>query len=296
MKSYLKSIACLFFIGTASLSAAETPVMFTQLSGRSTSNDIWVEITRQGLEKNNIKYNYVVDTCATSVEAWNKAGNRDPAVMLYSSNWLRHALVSGNPCQVKDHDRVTVLGSMRAPWLLCRNKKTSRPWDAAGVTLGYHAPSTPGKDIVKDINASNGWKWKAVSTKGSAENLLLLTNGDLDYGFIAAPYARSKIGPNSPLECVLSWKRGDSLPFFLDRIKMANDPSELLYYTQVIIAKNLNPAQEKALRDTYNIKINQQFRDWVTNQGDYIPPTESGEKYMKRFENSVKSAIEKYGD
>jgi len=273
---------------------ATEPLMFTQLSGRGTSNDIWVEITRRGLESHSVPYRYVVGTCAAGVEAWNKAGNTDPAVMLYSSNWLRHALHSGNPCLVDDHQRITVIAVMRSPWLMCRNKKTSRPFDAAGVTLGYHAASTPGKDIVADINASNGWQWKAVSTKGSGDNLMLLTNGDLDYGFINAPYARAKITADSAVECVASWKRGDDLPFFMDRIKMSKDPSDLLYFTQIIIGKNLSAQQASVLKSTYDPAINPAYKTWIQNQGDYHGAPTNSAVFMDQFSNQVRRAMENF--
>lgn len=293
----MKKMFAVFFAALLSLpgmAAATEPLMFTQLSGRGTSNDIWVEITRRGLESNSIPYRYVVGTCATGVEAWQKAGDSDPAVMLYSSNWLRHALQSGNPCLVDDHKRIKVLAVMRSPWLMCRNKKTSRPFNAPGVTLGYHAPSTPGKDIVSDINTSNGWQWKAVSTKGSGDNLMLLTNGDLDYGFINAPYARAKITADSPVECVLSWKRQDSLPFFLDQIKMSKDPSDLLYFTQIVIAKNVPDDKLAVLRSTYDRESNPQFRDWILNQGDFLPEPKDSQRFMDDFSVQVRRVMQNF--
>ena len=293
MKKFFTALATTIAL-LPGLALAIEPLMFTQLSGRGTSNDIWVEITRRGLEGHNVPYKYVVGTCATGVEAWHKAGDSDPAVMLYSSNWLRHALQSGNPCLVDDHQRIRVMAVMRSPWLMCRNKKTSRPFDAPGVTLGYHAPSTPGKDIVADINASNNYQWKAVSTKGSGDNLMLLTNGDLDYGFINAPYARAKITADSPVECVLSWKRGDDLPFFLDRVRMSKDPSDLLYFTQIVIGKNLSESQMQALSTTYNAETNAQFGDWIRNQGDFLSAPKDSHKFMDDFAARVRKAMQHF--
>ena len=222
-------------------------ITITQPSGRGTSNELWVEMTRNGLESHSATVKYEVGTCATSLQAWDAAGTRDPIIMLYSSNWYRTALQTGQPCAPRDADRLTVYVSTRTPWWLCRNRSLSRPMAAAGVTLGYHAASTPGEDIIADINATNGYHWRGVSTKGTGDNFMLLTNGELDYAFMASNFARRKIVevPNSPLECVASWKKNDTIPYFKDMIHMKGDPSDLLYYSQIIVGKNLTLEQDR---------------------------------------------------
>jgi hypothetical protein len=77
MKKVLMSL--LLSIMSMSVLAAGDTVMFTQLSGRGTANDLWVEMTRTGLEERGIKNRYEVGTCATSLEAWNAAGTTEPA-------------------------------------------------------------------------------------------------------------------------------------------------------------------------------------------------------------------------
>jgi hypothetical protein len=294
MKRFLM---CVLLATHALTWAAGDTVMFTQPSGRGGANDLWVEMTRNGLESKNIKNRYEVGTCATSLEAWNAAGDREPALMLYSSNWLRSALQTGQPCQIQDLDRITVYAAVRTPWWLCRNKTKSRPVNAQGVILGYHGPSTPGEDIIADINARNGYNWRGVDTKGSGANLMLLTNGEIDYGFIASNFARRKITevPDSPLECVASWKRGDSIPYFRDVIKMKGDPGDLLYYTQIIIGKNMTVEQDRQLREIYNVKVNPKFQDWIqeTSNGEYDVPRDS-QKFMSEFVAKVRQVMKFY--
>jgi hypothetical protein len=272
-------------------------IMFTQPSGRGGANDLWVEMTRVGLEAQGIKNRYEVGTCATSLDAWAAAGDRDPALMLYSSNWVRASLQTGQPCLIKDLDRVTVYASVRTPWWLCRNKKLSRPFNAQEVILGYHGPSTPGEDIIADVNSRNGYHWRGVDTKGSGANLMLLMNGEIDYGFIASNFARRKIVEvaDSPLECVASWKPNDTIPYFKDVVKMKGDPTNLLYYTQIIIGKNMTAEQDRQLREIYNVKNNAKFQDWVQemSNGEYEVPR-NGQQFMNRFVDNVKQVMVNY--
>ena len=290
-------MSLLLSIVSMSVLAAGDTVMFTQLSGRGTANDLWVEMTRAGLEERGIKNRYEVGTCATSLEAWNAAGTTEPALMLYSSNWTRTALQTGQPCLVKDLDRVTVYVAARTPWWLCKNKKLSKPFDAKEVILGYHAPSTPGKDIIADINARNKYNWKGVDTKGSGANLMLLTNGEIDYGFIASNFARRKITevPDSPLECVASWKPNDTIPYFRDLIPMKGDPTDLLYYTQIIIGKNMTAEQDRQLKEIYNIRTNTKFQNWIQemSNGEYLVP-QNNQQFLKQFMQQVKAAMKSY--
>jgi hypothetical protein len=272
-------------------------IMFTQLSGKGTANDLWVEMTRVGMESKGIKNRYEVGTCATSLEAWNAAGDRDPALMLYSSNWVRSSLQTGQPCLVKDLDRVTVYVAVRTPWWLCKNRTKSKQFSDKGVTIGYHMSSIPGEDIIADINARNGYQWRGVDTKGSGANLMLLTNGEIDYGFIASNFARRKITevPGSPLECVASWKPNDTIPYFKDLIKMKGDPTNLLYYTQIIIGKNMTAEQDRQLREIYNIRTNTKFQEWIQemSNGEYEVPRNS-QQYMNQFVTTVKQVMGNY--
>lgn len=275
---------------------ASQPIMFTQPSGRGTGNDMWVEMTRSGLESAGLTHRYEVGTCATSIQAWDKAGDREPALMLYSSNWTRTALQTGQPCLVKDLDRITVYAVVKTPWWMCKNKTKSRPFDAVGVTVGYHEPSTPGQDIFADINKTNNWNWKGISTKGSGANLMMLINGELDYGFMASPFARRKIvdDPSSPLECVASWKKDDTIPYFKDVIKMQGDPSGLLYYTQIIIGKNLTAEQDQKLKKIFNSELNPKFKDWVNAQSSRAETPKDSHSFMKQFIEQVKQVMVNY--
>lgn len=275
---------------------ASSPIMFTQPSGRGTGNDMWVELTRSGFERQGMSHRYEVGTCATSIKAWNDAGERDPAVMLYSSNWARTALQTGQPCLVEDLDRITVYAVVRTPWWVCRNKTKSRPLNEKGIRVGYHGPSTPGEDIIADVNASNGYDWKGVVTKGSGANLMLLMNGEIDLGFMASPFARRKVydDPNSPLECVMSWKQNDSIPYFKDVVKMKGDPSGLLYYTQLIIGKNLTAEQDRQLREIFDAKKNPQYQDWLKAQASVPSVPTNSYSYLLEFMARVKSVMANY--
>ena len=275
---------------------ANPPIMFTQPSGRGTGNDMWVEMTRAGLESAGLPHRYEVGTCATSIQAWDNAGTREPALMLYSSNWTRTALQTGQPCLVKDLDRITVYAVVKTPWWVCKNKTKSRAFDAPGVTVGYHEPSTPGQDIFDDINKTNNWSWKGISTKGSGANLMMLINGELDYGFMASPFARRKIldDPSSPLQCVASWKKNDVIPYFKDIVKMQGDPSGLLYYTQIIIGKNLTPDQDKKIRSIFDAKQNPKFQDWVNAQASQSDVPSDSQQFMNNFIQDVKKVMSTY--
>jgi len=294
MKRFL---LCLLFVIPAWSWATGDTIMYTQPSGRGGANDLWVEMTRVGLESKNLKNRYEVGTCATSLEAWNSAGDREPALMLYSSNWLRTALQTGQPCLVQDLDRITVYVSVRTPWWLCRNKTKSRPFNAPGVIMAYHGPSTPGEDIIADVNSTNGYNWRGVDTKGSGANLMLLLNGEIDYGFIASNFARRKIVEvaDSPLDCVASWKPKDSIPYFRDQVRMKGDPTNLLYYTQIVIGKNLTVEQDRKLREIYDSKTNPKFQEWVqeTAGGEYEVPQDS-QKFMKQFVANVQQVMLSY--
>jgi hypothetical protein len=296
MENFMKKVIaiCLLMLVSQLTHAQSDTVMFTQLSGRGSANDLWVEMTRSGFEQKNIKYRYEVGTCATSMQSWDSAGDRDPAVMLYTSNWVRASIQTGQPCLLKDIDRVKVYSVVRSPWWVCRNKEKSKPYNARGVKIGYHGPSTPGQDIVKDINDSNGYNWTGIVTKGSGENLTLLINGEIDYGFIASSLARSKITDDSPLECVLSWKKDDSIPYFKDVIKMKKDPSSLLYYTHLIVAKNLTAEQDRKLREIYNVDENPEFKKWISNQNSKSIVPNNSKIYMQQFMMDVKAAMVDY--
>lgn len=289
-------IASLVISALIPVTSWASTIMFTQPSGRGTGNDMWVELTRSGLERQGLQHRYEVGTCATSIKAWNDAGTRDPAVMLYSSNWARTALQTGQPCLVEDLDRITVYAVVRTPWWACRNKTKSRAMDAPGFRVGYHGPSTPGEDIIADVNASNGYSWKGVATKGSGENLMLLMNGEIDLGFMASPFARRKVqdDPNSPLECVLSWNPQDTIPYFRDRVKMKGDPTNLLYYTQIIIGKNLTADQDRKLREIFDAKKNPQFQDWLNAQSSVPTVPKDSPAYMRDFIKRVKEVMTTY--
>ena len=291
-----KLIVSLLFV-VPLLAHGSDPVVFTQPSGRGTANDLWAEMTRIGLESKGLRHRYEVGTCASSLDAWNSAGKQTPIVMLYSSNWARTALQTGQPCLLKDNEQLTVYAAVRTPWWMGRNKTKSRPFDAKEVLLGYHGPSTPGEDIVADINVANGYRWRGVDTKGSGANLMLLTNGEIDYGFIASNFARRKIveASNSALECVASWKKGDTIPYFKDLVKMKGDPTNLLYYTQIIVGKNLTAEQDRLIREIYNVKTNAKFQEWIQDMsnGDYEVPKDS-KKFMEDFTNNVKQVMNVY--
>lgn len=287
----MKKLLALLLFASCSVVMARDPLTFTQPSGRGTSNDIWVELTKSALEESKVPYRYEVGTCHTSLQAWNRAGTLYPVVMLYSSNWARASLQSGLPCLPHDLDQIKVYAIIKQPWWLCYNTKTSKPMNAPGVKIGYHPPSIPGRDIFADINRNNKFDWKGVPNKGSGESLLMLTNGDVDYAFVAKSFATTKITADSPLKCNLSWKKNDDIPYFLDQVKMTNDPSSMLYFTSMVIGKNLPADMDSLARKIYD-QNNPKFAAWMKTLNTTAQTTNDSKKFMREFMDQIRRDME----
>jgi hypothetical protein len=94
---------------------------------------------------------------------------------------------------------------------------------------------------------------------------------------------------------VASWKPNDTIPYFKDLIKMKGDPTNLLYYTQIIIGKNMTAEQDRQLREIYNIRTNTKFQEWIQemSNGEYEVPRNS-QQYMNQFVTTVKQVMGNY--
>jgi hypothetical protein len=279
---------------TSTLAFSSGPVMFTQPSGRGTSNDIWVELTRSALADAGVSHRYEVGTCQTSIAAWRDAGTKQPSLMLYSSNWARGSLQNGIPCIMDDFDKITVYAVIRQPWWICHNAKTSKPLNSARVKVGYPAKIVPidAKDLFDDINKLNGFDWRLVPNNGSGDSFMMLLNGDVDYAFVSKSFAKNKI-TNTDVQCNLSWKPDDEIPFFLDKIRMTNDPTNILYFTSIVIGKNMTPELDQLAKNTYSNR-NPKFNSWMDSMSaKSIHPSDS-RTWMNNFINTIRDDLKKF--
>lgn len=266
---------------------ATDPVMFTQPSGRGTGNDVWVELTRDGLANAGISHRYEVGTCHTSITAWNKAGTQSPALMLYSSNWARKSMQTGIPCIMQDFDRVTVYAVIRQPWWICHNSRTSQPINAAKVRVGFSDKIIPmdQADFFQDINRTNNFNWQFVPNNGSGDAFLMLANGDVDYAFVSKNFAKNKLA-NSDVRCDMSWNPRDEIPYALTRFQIAKDPTNILYFTNIVIGKNITVEQDRVLRQVYSDQ-NPKFQNWMASLATESHPPKNSQIWIRDFIDSI---------
>jgi hypothetical protein len=67
-----------------------------------------------------------------------------------------------------------------------------------------------------------------------------------------------------------------------------------LYYTQIIIGKNLTADQDRKLREIFDAKKNPQFQDWLNAQSSVPTVPKDSPAYMRDFIKRVKEVMTTY--
>jgi len=271
--------------------AADT-VMFTQPSGRGTGNDVWVEITRAGLTEAGINNRYEVGTCHTSISAWTESGNKSPALILYSSNWARKSLRSGLPCIMQDLEQATVYAVIRQPWWICHNVKTSKSIHAGNVRMGFSDKIIPvsHEAFFKDVNQTNGFDWKFVPNKGSGDAFLMLANGDVDFAFVSKNFAKNKL-TGTDVRCDMSWNPNDEISYALSKFRVTNDPTDIFYFTNIVIGKNIDADLHKKLSWIYSDQ-NPKFQNWMRSLDASSQPPADSKKWLNTWIQAIMQGVE----
>lgn len=289
----LKSIISTILLATTTLSyAGEGAVTITQPSGRNSATERWITITTPSLDRANQKYEYVVGNCATTVKAWEDAGDREPIVMVYTSTTPRETQLQNLPCTPSEtsYKNAKIYVNARGAFWLCGSKK-SKPMTADNVKVAF-LYRLPFFDVIDEINSRNKYHWSGVPAKGSPDMLLMLANGDVDYAVVAEGAIRNKLAASGPgFTCSMSGRPVDQYPHITKSLNLKKDPTPILYWSTIVVAKNTTPEQDTMFRNIYNMR-NPDFANTIGKDHDIQPLPKSGQepKFIKKWISDVEQS------
>lgn len=276
-----KILILLMFVSV--YAAAQDQLVVAQSNPKGTNHDTIATVIAAKADAEKIKFEHVVGkSCVNGVSAWNDATGA--AVLIYSSPSARLSASTGIPCVPESNTKsIRVLWTGQVPIYLC-GTTTSRPFTDRGVRFST-APSHA--DFIKIINAS-GYSWKFTPAT-SNESILMLSNGDLDYGLISAAFAE-KIKGNPRIRCDYADLPNRDQKSIKSALKLKYDPDPALDATVVIVAKNLSLAQERMLATAIN-KSNPEFVNGVSKYYQPVPMPKAGQdrEYFEKFIEKNKS-------
>lgn len=280
----MKRLLLTLLLASTCALAQEPSLIIAQSNPKGTNHDTISAVIAASADKSKQKYEHVVGkSCVNGVSAWNDAKDQ-PAVLIYSSPSARLSATTGIPCIPEaDNKTIKVQWAGQVPIYLC-GTTSSKPFTDKGVKFST-APSHAG--FIKVINAS-GYQWKFTPAT-SADAILMLSNGDIDYGLISAAFSE-KIKGNPRIKCDYADvvdKDHKSINSAL-HLKYAAEP--FLDATVLILSKNLTPKQEELLSRAIS-KSNPEFVNGVDKYYKPVVMPAKGKdvEYVNKFLQKNKS-------
>lgn len=271
-----KSLLALSLISSVALA---NPLIVTQSNPKGTNHDTVSTIITTAADANKQEYKYIVGkSCVNGVSAWNDAGNKDPVVLTYSTPSARLSAETGTPCiPDTNNDTIKVWWTGRVPIMLCGTDK-SKPFTERGVKLST-APSHVG---FANIVRSSGYDWKYTRAT-SSESMLMLSNGDIDYGLISAAFA-DKLKGNPKIKCDYADLPDRTQKPIKSALNLKYDPDPTLDATVIIISKNLSKEQEAMIAKSIS-KKNPEFVGGVDKfyRPVDMPPKGQDQKFLREL-------------
>jgi len=271
----------LLFISFSSF--AELPAI-TLTNGAPKGSPVDAEMLNNGkLLSTNFQVDYyATGQCADTAKFWNKE-DKVPKLLLYSTQFARAERLINKPCTAKFDNTIIVQSRLNPAWLC--SGKDPKPLSTPDLKVGF-LHTNPGDDIVKDINAQNGWTWKSVKVNQAyKESVIQLMNGEMDYHFL---FQGGNITPDvikeGNIKCFYSTKPNDSLPYIGTALHMTGDINAAMTLQQITAVKNVSKEQLDLVRATLNPEKNPELKKYYEFKAlTYIPLSENNNQTVSDF-------------
>ena len=267
------------------------PVTLTHMGQKTTVLETENQMLGKNLTEHGMQINYTATgQCVDAAKEWNNAGTK-PIIMPYSTNWARFESMTGKPCTANlDGARIAMVRQARQ-WL-CSGPKP-KPFNTPGLKVAYH-PTQPGNDWIPDVNKMNNWAWKPVPVSGTADGLIALANGDIDYYLLVRTGVANKV-ETGELKCQASTDRGDTIPYMNDVFRTSGDVHKTFTVMHVMLTKNLTEDQFQKVKAALDPKTSPEWKKYLDFGGITVDKLSNNNQYtLDRFKEWSAESVQFY--